>query len=94
VADITQGYQQLAVDTAQSLTVPTGAAYALVVAEGQAVRWRDDGTPPGATVGMPLAVGTYRLFDTALARLQFIGQAAGAKVNVSYYKTTNALLPE
>ena len=81
------GYQQivgLAASTA--LTVPAGTSYALVVAEAQAVRWRNDGTAPTASVGMPLAVGVEKQFLTSsLSALRFIQQTATANLNVAYY---------
>ena len=81
------GYQQivgLAASTA--LTVPAGTSYALVIAEAQAVRWRDDGTAPTASVGMPLAVGVEEKFSSSsFASLRFIQQTATANLNVAYY---------
>jgi hypothetical protein len=59
--------------------------FALIVAEGQAVRWRDDKTAPTASVGMPLAVGVPLQYDGNLQDIQFIEQVAGAKLNISYY---------
>jgi len=58
---------------------------ALVVAETQGVRWRDDGTSPTASVGMPIAAGAYLNYDGDLNRVKFIEQTASAKLNVSYY---------
>jgi hypothetical protein len=66
--------------------VPAGARRAIVQAEAQAVRWRDDGTAPTASVGMTLAVGTSLTFEQRLDLLSFIEQVAGAKLNVTYYK--------
>lgn len=87
-ADKALGYQQITVLTASTgLTVPAGAATAVVNVESQAVRWRDDGTAPTATVGMPLAAGsTYTFTISQLSVLRFIEQAVGAKLNVSYYE--------
>jgi len=80
------GYQQItALNNAVPLTVPTGARFARIVAEAQAVRWRDDGNAPTATVGVPLAVGTELTYDGNLSAIQFIEQTASAKLNVSYY---------
>ena len=84
------GYQQFAAGslaTAQPLTVPAGANSALVEAEAQGVRWRDDGTAPTATVGMPIPSGGSTTFYGAaeLAALKFIAASAGAILNVSYY---------
>jgi hypothetical protein len=81
------GYQQVTgLTTAQALTVPDGTSFALIVATGTAVRWRDDGTDPTATVGMPLAVDKDLVYGSGqLSRLRFIETAATAVLNVSYY---------
>jgi hypothetical protein len=80
------GYQQITVTTVQSLTVPSGATHALITAEAQAVRFRDDGVAPTATVGMPIAVGATLEYGGNLSQLQFIAQSAGGIVNVLYYR--------
>lgn len=88
------GYQQItSLSAATGLTVPPCSpnglnqkpTFALIVAEGQNVRWRDDGTAPTATVGMPLVVGVPLQYDGSLDKIQFIEQVAGAKLNISYY---------
>ena len=80
------GYQQITVLTASTaLTVPSGAVWALIQPEAQAVRWRDDGTAPTAAVGMPLAVGTTLQYSGDLSAIRFIEQVAGGKLNVTYY---------
>ena len=80
------GYQQItSLSASTALTVPVGATMALIVAETQAVRWRDDGTAPTASVGMPLAVGTSLSYDGDLRAIRFIQQTASAVLNVSYY---------
>lgn len=82
------GYQQIIdLTNAVKLVVPNGARWARIVAESQAVRWTDDGkTAPTAAVGMPLAAGADPwIYDGNLGEIQFIQQAAGAKLNVSYY---------
>ena len=88
------GYQQItSLSSAQSLTVPTRdklgnyqmATIALITPETQGVRWRDDGTAPTSTVGMPLAAGVTLQYDGDLSKIQFIEQTAGAKLNISYY---------
>lgn len=58
---------------------------ALIVAETQGVRWRDDDTAPTASVGMPLAVGVPLQYDGDLTNIKFIEQTASAKLNISYY---------
>jgi len=91
---VTLGYQQLtSLSASTGLTVPTTDAFgnnskpliALITPETQAVRWRDDGIAPTATVGMPLAVGVTLSYDGDLNKLRFIEQTASAKLNVSYY---------
>lgn len=81
------GYQQITVLTAATaLTVPTNSRLAWIQAEAQAVRWRDDGTNPTASVGMVLAAGEGMWYTgNRLAALKFIEAAASAKLNVSYY---------
>lgn len=80
------GYQQItSLSAATGLTVPAGATMALIIAEVQSVRWRDDGTNPTATIGMPLATSTSLSYDGDLKSIKFIEQTASAKINVSYY---------
>lgn len=93
------GYFQAAagaIDTSTLVSAITGASAILakgavvlrIVAEAQAVRWRDDGTAPTATVGQPLAVGTELVYTAASANLRFISQTAGAVLNVTVYGHT------
>lgn len=88
------GYQQItSLSSATGLTVPqtdlNGLAckpsIAIITAESQAVRWRDDGVAPTATVGMPLASGATLQYDGDLTKIQFIEQTASAKINITYY---------
>lgn len=88
------GYQQITdISGSTALTTPVvdknGLAckpsMAIIVAETQAVRWRDDGTAPSATVGMPLAVGVTFVYDGDLKKIRFFEQVGGAKLNISYY---------
>lgn len=87
VAPIPLGYEQITnLAAAVGLTVPAGTRLVLVIPETQAVRWRDDGTNPTASVGQPIAVGSELSYDGASpTRLKFIEQAASAKINVVYY---------
>lgn len=81
------GYQQITdLSAAVALTVPAGATMAVIEAEAADVRYRDDGTNPTATIGMPLAQGGYLPYSANLAAIKFIQQASGAVLNVSYYK--------
>lgn len=88
------GYQQItSLSSATGLTVPAKdvnglkmtPSIAIIVAETQGVRWRDDGTAPTASVGMPLAAGVAFQYDGDLSKIQFIEQTASAKLNISYY---------
>jgi len=81
------GYQQITdLSAAVALTIPVGTAFAIVTPQTQAVRWRDDGTDPTASVGYPLAAGAELQYAaSSLTRLKFIEQTASAALNVSYY---------
>lgn len=85
------GYQQItSVSSAVGLTVPALADgrlsnLAIITPQTQAVRYRDDGTDPSATVGMPLAVGATLEYNGDLKKIKFFEQAASAAINVSYY---------
>lgn len=81
------GYQQItALSASTALTVPAGTSMAIITPETQAVRWRDDGTAPTATVGYPLAVGSELRYTAGqLSSLRFIEQVASAKINITYY---------
>ena len=88
------GYQQITdLSSAAGLTVPAvdkagnkiQPTMALIICETQNVRWRDDGTDPTGSVGMPLTVGTALQYDGDLTKIKFIQQSASAKLNISYY---------
>jgi len=88
------GYQQItSLSSATALTVPqrdlTGLVgtprIAIITPESQAVRWRDDGVAPTASVGMPLAAGVTLQYDGDLSQIKFIEQVGGAKLNITYY---------
>lgn len=79
--------QETSLSSATALSggsLPTGATMALIQAESQNVRWRDDGTNPTASVGQRLLAGESRWFGN-LSALKFIEEAASAKLNVNYY---------
>jgi len=88
------GYQQItSLTTAQSLTIPATdlsglkcrPSIAIITPLTGNVRWRDDGTAPTATVGMPLAAGVTLQYDGDLTKIQFINNGGTAEVNISYY---------
>lgn len=89
------GYQQITdLTSTVALTVPTKdpvtglnvkPTIALITPETQGVRWRDDGTNPTGSVGMPLSAGVTLQYDGDLNRIRFIEDATGAILNISYY---------
>ena len=87
-SDTPLGYQQVVGPaSATSLpNIPAGATYALITPDTQGIRWRDDGTDPTATVGMPVPAGTTLKYNGNLAAFRFIQTAATSTVNISYYK--------
>jgi hypothetical protein len=85
-----KGYQQLTVSsTAVAPTLPTGAQVQLMVisVETANVRYRDDGTNPTASVGMPLWLNQPPFsFNGDISKIKFIRQAStDAVVNITYY---------
>lgn len=88
---------QLAVSSsAVGLTIPTETApggatrnknvsYATIRCATANVRWRDDGTDPTASVGMPLSVGEELVYDGNPAAIKFIRQSADATLDISFY---------
>lgn len=84
------GYQQITGMAASTgLTVPSDQnrgipTLAVIQAEAQAVRWRDDGVAPTSTVGMVLAAGASMEYDGTLGGIRFIEATAGAILNVTY----------
>lgn len=86
--DDSLGYQQITVTAVSSIVQRANvtAAYYIIKVEAQAVRWRDDGTDPTTTVGMPLAVGETLKYDSkSINNLRFIAQTAGGIINVTAY---------
>lgn len=88
------GYQQIVGAAASTaLTVPprdmnglnVDPTFALIVIEGQPVRWRDDGVAPTAAIGMPILPNNALLYDGDLQNIRFIQTAATATINVTYY---------
>lgn len=82
------GYVQLTVGgTVGGLgTIPAKATRILMGCDTVNIRWRDDGGPLGASVGM-LLVATQQPFDYSgsLSKLQFLSTGAPATLNVAYY---------
>lgn len=84
------GYEQITgLSAVKTLTVPSyegiKARKALIQAETQSVRVRNDGTDPTAAVGLILTANTIFEFAGDLESLEFIETAASAKLNVLYF---------
>ena len=80
------GFQQItSLSAATGLTVPQGALIALIQAEAQDVRWRDDGTSPTASVGIVLGAGVTLPYTGDLSAIKLIEILASAKLNIAYY---------
>lgn len=81
------GYVQItSLASATGLVPPASATIAEVTVEGAGIRYRDDGTAPTASVGVPVATGNSFQYAGDLTAIQFIQQTSGAIINVSYYK--------
>ena len=92
VAKKALGYAQLTAIDASTLVssvaggIPIGTTMILITPQTQAVRWRDDGVVPTATVGYPLAVAAELIYTAqSMANLRFISQVAGAAINIAFY---------
>lgn len=70
---------------AAGIAKPAAARLALFVVKDQAVRWRDDGSAPTASAGIPIEVDIPFWYNGDLDALQFIEVTAGAELNVAYY---------
>lgn len=89
-------YEEIAVSsTAKSFTMATafpdgavGASLAVVTVEDDAVRYRDDGLNPTATVGHLARVNTGLNVcgENSIRRIRMIRQTTDADVHVSYYR--------
>ena len=87
---VSLGFQQISaatLATAVGLTIPAGATVALLSVDTAPVRWRDDGTAPTASIGMPIPSGQAPFqYSGTLANLQFIAESGSPVLNVSYYR--------
>ena len=80
------GYEQINdLSSSIGLTVLEGARLALINIQDQAVRWRDDGTSPTASVGMPIAAGGELSYSGTLSKIELIEVVAGAEANIAYF---------
>lgn len=69
--------------------IPAGTSYAVICAYTQGVVWRDDGVAPTGTPGtggMGLFSGQCLPYNGTFTAIQFIQQAGGAVLGVSFYR--------
>ncbi len=83
---IASGHEKITPTTATSLTVPTGATFALLVPTVQDCRYTDDGTTPTLTVGVLLEAKKPFWVTSSLSTVQLFNAVAGSIVDVLYYK--------
>ncbi len=89
VAKFPMGYTQQSISGLYALVLPVGVSAAIIGIEGNAIRFRDDGTPPTASVGQPIPAGsslTYAANPASSQTLYIIPQTGTAVLNISLYK--------
>jgi hypothetical protein len=71
-------------------TVPSVATIAVICVETQGIRYRDDGTAPTSSVGMPMPIpipsGTCFQYAGSMTAIKLIQQTSSATIDVSFYK--------
>lgn len=76
--------------TAQTLVAaasfPAGARIVLIQAEGDSIRWRDDGTDPTAAVGMLLEAGQTLVYNGVLTKIKIIEVSTNSIANITFYR--------
>lgn len=82
------GYEQFTSfdGAAVDLNPPPDATYALLQAEGDNVRWRDDGPDPTSVKGMIIVANDDIFYNGNINKIELIGVSANSILNVSYYK--------
>lgn len=81
-------------DTVITLTVPGDATRAIIAVETAGIRYRDDGSDPTSSNGIPLSQGSYLVltninedYHHQLTKLRFIKSGASdATLNIMYYR--------
>lgn len=69
-----------------ALTVPPGATSAQITVSGANIRYRDDGTDPTTTVGMPVYQASSWFYSGPLSAIKFYAQSGTATLDVLFYK--------
>ena len=63
-----------------------GATHCVIQAENQIVRYSSDGSSPTASTGLFVVPGEQKALYFDLSTVKFIQEAAGAVLNVEYYR--------
>lgn len=72
--------------TAIGFTPPANSTWCILSIETNSVRWRDDGTNPTASIGVPMVAGEKILYTASLSAIKFIRQSADASLQGACYK--------
>lgn len=70
-------------------SVPAQGIIAEICVSTAAIRYRDDGTAPTTSIGIPVGAGIcypYSVAEGGFGALSLIQQTAGAVVDISFYK--------
>lgn len=67
-------------------TIPTDAKFAVIQAQTQALRWRDDGSDPSGDWGMLIPVNESLEYYGPLNSIKLIADVAGGIAFVAFYK--------
>ena len=88
-----QGYQKplghiqiTSLGSAVGMTVPDKARLAIIQAQAQNVRWRDDGVNPTTSVGMIITAGDQLFYTGNMEAIKFIEVTASAVLNIAFYE--------
>lgn len=73
------------VGTSCSGGIPARTAWAVICIETANIRWRDDGSAPTTTVGMPVSAGGCLYYSGTFATFQTVAQSGSPVVNISFY---------
>ena len=71
--------------SAASCATPVRTAWAVICIETAGIRWRDDGTAPTASVGMPVAAAQCFYYNGTFSALSIIAQSGSPVVDISFY---------
>ena len=75
-------------ETVTSGGIPAGANEVLIESDTAAVRFRDDGAAPTASIGYPIAANAAPfLYTGTLPALRFIAQTGSPVLNLLFYKS-------